>query len=337
MCERKYQKVMADAVHSIHHDVPFDVARVDDYFERMVYHAECPSKETYNAACMALSEEASSTGIKVILTGQGSDEFFAGYPGYRLDRFFGPTRESLGYEVSNEEKLRIRLWGDRSLVYDGNYADLQQLKARLYATDVVAELPRFDSFRSLGINRARIRGRHVVHKRSYLDFKLRLVDHLLADHGDRMAMANGVEVRHPVLDIDLVNFLTQVPPDLKLKDFEEKYLVKQIAAGFVPRQIIEREKFGWFAAGGAELIRSGTEWIQDMLSFDRIARQGYFNPEAVEALKQQYSAKDFRLNQPLEADILVFVLSFGVLLDTFATSHPMETAREHHRDLGVLS
>ena len=77
-------------------------------------------------------------------------------------------------------------------------------------------------------------GRHILHKRSYLDFKLRLADHLLADHGDRMAMANAVEVRHPFLDIDLIRFVAAIPPELNLKEQTEKYVLRQIAKTMIP-------------------------------------------------------------------------------------------------------
>ena len=60
-----------------------------------------------------------------------------------------------------------------------------------------------------------------MNKRAYIDYKIRLVDHLVSDHGDRMAMANSVEVRYPFLDKDLVEFSTRIPDDLKLNEFTE--------------------------------------------------------------------------------------------------------------------
>jgi asparagine synthase (glutamine-hydrolysing) len=273
-------------------------------------------KESYNAACLSLSAEARSQGISVILTGQGSDELFAGYPGYRLDRFFDAQRRKTSRDLTEEERLRVQMWGDRTVVYDGNYAELQDLKRHLYAPDIAAAIPEFDCFQTLPIEASAISGRHSIHQRGYLDFKLRLVDHLLSDHGDRMAMANSVEVRHPFLDIDLVNFVTTIPPDLKLRGFEEKYIVKQVARRYVPESILKREKFGWFAAASPDLLHSGEAWVQDVLSYDRIRRQGYFNPDTVEALKARYLVDGFKINQPLEADLLMFVLTFELLRES---------------------
>jgi asparagine synthase (glutamine-hydrolysing) len=316
MCEAAHQRVAAAAVQSLHHDVPFTVDDVARRLQQAVYHAECPLKESYNTACLALSAAARRQGITVILTGQGSDELFAGYAGYRLDRFFANRRQPPSPELTPEERLRMQLWGDRTLVYDGNYSELQALKRRLYAPDLAAALPAFDCFNALPINHERLRDRHIVNKRGYLDFKLRLVDHLLADHGDRMAMANGVEVRHPFLDIDLVRFAADMPVDLKLNGFEEKYIVKRLAARYVPREIVSREKFGWFAAGSPDLLRSGFDWVHDSLSADRIERQGYFNSGTIEQLKAAYTADGFRLNQPFDTDLLMLVLTFGTLVDS---------------------
>jgi asparagine synthase (glutamine-hydrolysing) len=64
-------------------------------------------------------------------------------------------------------------------------------------------------------------------------------------------------------------------------------------------------------------LRQDIEWIHDLLSYDRIKRQGYFNPDVIERLKAQYSQEGFRLTLPFESDLLMTVLSFGIFLDTF--------------------
>src|SRR5260370_83957 len=82
-------------------------------------------------------------------------------------------------------------------------------------------------------------------QRAYLVFKLRLADHLLADHGDRMVLANSVEGRYPFLDVEVVDLVRQIPPALKVRDFTEKYILKQAAGELLPREIVNREKFGF--------------------------------------------------------------------------------------------
>jgi len=167
------------------------------------------------------------------------------------------------------------------------------------------------------VNKKRLRDRHFIHQRSYLDFKLRLSDHLLSEHGDRMALANSVEGRYPFLDINLIEFCREIPPDLKLNHFNEKYILKKTAEGLVPPEIINREKFGFRAPGSPYLLQQGIEWINDLLSYERIKRQGYFNPDVVERLKAQYSQSGFTLHPHLESDLLMIVITFGMLLDLF--------------------
>ena len=167
------------------------------------------------------------------------------------------------------------------------------------------------------INRDRVHNRDVLNKRAYIDYKVRLVDHLVADHGDRMALANSVEVRYPFLDKDLVGYSTRLPSGLKLMEFTEKYILKKMAGRFVPRSVVEREKFHFIAPGSPYLIRKNSAYINDILSYDRIRRQGYFNPDAIDRLKANYQQEGFTINAPFENDLLITVITFGILLDVF--------------------
>lgn len=133
-----------------------------------------------------------------------------------------------------------------------------------------------------------------------------------------MVMANSVEGRYPFLDVNVVDFARGIPPDLKLNGFTEKYVIKKMAAGLVPSRIVEREKFGFRAPSSPLLLQEGHEWVLDMLSYDCIRRQGYFNPDVIERLKQRYSQRDFTLNAHTETDYLMVALTFGLFLDLFA-------------------
>lgn len=314
--ERQYQQIMARRVECYLHESRFDWQRTSDLMERMVYHAECPVKETYNTCSIRLSEMAREHGVKVILTGEGADELFAGYVGYRFDQMRQPSQGG-GFEEALEEDLRRRLWGNPHLFYEHDYNALAETKQTLYSPEVRARFREFDCLRGPVVNKDRLVGRHPIHQRSYLDYKLRMADHLLMDHGDQMALANSVEARYPFLDVNLVEFARTLPPDLKLHDFQEKYILRKMGEDMLPDAILQREKFGWYAPGSPELLQAGVEWIQDALSHDRIRRQGYFDPDVIERLKTKYAAPGFRLNQPFESDLLVVVASFGILLDTF--------------------
>jgi asparagine synthase (glutamine-hydrolysing) len=317
LCEAKYQRLVSDSVGSIHHEIPFNDTDIALRLQDAVYHSECPLKETYNTASLALSRETRNTGVTVVLNGEGSDELFAGYVGYRFDKGRNGNAKSQDLETILGDEIREKFWGDRNFYYEKDEYPFREVKQALYAPDLSARLNEFDCANFPVVNKDRLRGRHVLHKRSYLDFKLRLGHHLIADHGDRMTMANSIEARYPFLDLELVEFCTRIPPELKLNGFTEKYILKKAAGDLIPRAVVEREKFGFVAPGSPVLLQQKIDWVYDLLSYDRIKRQGYFNPDTVEYLKKQYSQKDFKLQLSLDDDLLIVVLTFGLFLELF--------------------
>lgn len=315
--ETKHQKLMSEFTRSIHNEIMFDWSEIVERLSQMIYHCECPVRESYNTCSMALSAAAKNAGVKVVLTGEGADELFAGYVGYRFDSFRDRESKSYDLETALEDELREKLWGDKDFFYEKDHLALREVKQKLYSGRVNELYRGFDCLNHGLINKERLRGRHPVHQRSYLDFKLRLSDHLISDHGDRMTLANSVEGRYPFLDIDLVEFSTRVPPDLKLHNYIEKYILKRVAEDLLPREIVEREKFGFHAPGSPYLLQHGIEWVNDMVSHERIRRQGYFNPDAIDSLRAEYMQSGFKLNLPFEDDLLIVVLTFSIFLDTF--------------------
>jgi asparagine synthase (glutamine-hydrolysing) len=315
--ETKHQRLMAGFTRSIHNEIIFDWSEIVERLSRMIYHCECPVRESYNTCSLALSAAAQNAGVKVVLSGEGADELFAGYVGYRFDSFRDGESKSYDLETALEDELRERLWGDKDFFYEKDHLALREVKQTLYSARVNESYREFDCLNHSLINKERLRGRHPVHQRSYLDFKLRLSDHLISDHGDRMTLANSVEGRYPFLDIDLVEFSTRLPPDLKLHNYIEKYILKRVAEDLLPREIVKREKFGFHAPGSPYLLRQGIEWINDMVSHERIKRQGYFNPDGIDRVRAKYMQDGFKLNLPFEDDLLIVVLTFGIFLDTF--------------------
>ena len=211
--ETKHQRLMAEFTRSIHNEIMFDWSEIVERLSSMIYHCECPVRESYNTCSMALSAAAKNAGVKVVLTGEGADELFAGYVGYRFDSFRDQESKGFDLETALEDELRERLWGDKDFFYEKDHHALREVKQALYSARVNELYREFDCLNHGLINKERLRGRHLVHQRSYLDFKLRLSDHLISDHGDRMTLANSVEGRYPFLDIDLVEFSTRIPPE----------------------------------------------------------------------------------------------------------------------------
>jgi asparagine synthase (glutamine-hydrolysing) len=334
--ETRYQRQMAQALGSEHHEIHFDWSQICDRLQRMVYHCECPVKETFNTCALALSEAARQAGVPVVLAGQGADELFAGYMGYRFDQAGFRSAREQDLDAFLEDEIRERLWGDKDLFYELEYLPLRDVKTALYSEELRAVLPELECTNFPVVKPERLRGRHYVHQRSYLDFKLRLSEHLLSEHGDRMVLASSVEGRYPFLDPGVVAFATRIPPELKLNRLVEKHIVKKVAEGLVPREIVEREKFGFRAPGTPFLLQQRIDWIQDLLSYERIKTQGYFNPDTVERLKKDYSRPGFTLNPHLQTDLLMIVITFGILMDVFKLPAASPAAATSHASEGFV-
>lgn len=315
--EAVYQRKMAAHLNSDHHEIAFDWQRISDRLRDAVYHGETPMKETYNTCSMALSGNVRRQGIKVVLSGEGADELFGGYIGYRLDALGNRTGGHSDVMDMLEDEMREKLWGDPSFFYEKNQVDFRSVKQDLYSDTVNNYYHEIDCLESFPINKSRLTGRHRFHQRSYLDLKLRLADHLIADHCDRMCFANSVEGRYPFLDVELFEFIKKIPPAYQLKDLMEKYLLRKVAHQYLPEEITTRQKFGFVAPGSCQLLQNKDEMVMDLLSYDRIKRQGYFNPDTIERLKKIYGREGFRLNVPFDNDLLIVVITFNCLLDVF--------------------
>jgi asparagine synthase (glutamine-hydrolysing) len=314
--ESRYQRLMAEKTNAVHHEVPFGSAQIAERFTSMIWHAESPVRETYNTCSMALAQAARAAEVKVVLAGEGADELFGGYPGYGFDRAGLTGRRPGGLAAALEDDSRVRLWGDPKLFYERDYHAWSATKRELYAPALAESFADFDCRNEPPVDPARLGGRHPLHQRSYLDLKLRLADHLLADHGDRMAMAHSVEARYPFLDVDVVEFAARVPPALAVTDREEKYLLRRAAEGLVPVEIAQRQKFGFRAQGSTVLLRHDPEWARDMLAPDRVRRQGYFDAGVVQHLVDRHHAEP-DVHPHIDDDLLLVVLSFAVFLDLF--------------------
>jgi asparagine synthase (glutamine-hydrolysing) len=314
--EHEYQRLVADYLGCRHHQIELPTETIKNRLRAAVWHSECPIKETYNTASLALSAAAREHGVPVVLSGEGADELFAGYIGYRYDAF-RRQRGKLAPLDRREAELRRRLFGDEATFYEKELAKHEADRTALYAPRLRDSFAEFEFTRWGVVDTARLKGIHPQHQRSYLDIKLRLGDHLVGDHGDRMLLANAVEGRFPFLDIELADIARRMPPGLKLRNYVEKYILKEVGRAYLPPGIVEREKFAFNAPGSAYLLREGVGWIEHMLSAETIRRQGYFDPERVEALKRRSLDADAAPTGGNEDDVLITVLTFGVFLELF--------------------
>lgn len=317
MNERRYQQQMIQHLGLENVEIAFGSGEVEQGLKQAVWASECPLKETYNSCSLALSRSVRDKGLKVILSGEGADELFGGYVGYRFDKQRSVHSGVKDLEQQLEDDCRNRLWGDHDFFYEKNYHEFSSLRHDLYAPGVREKFNGFNAVEKLVFNKERIRNRHVFHQRSYVDMKLRLADHLIADHCDRVAYSNSVEGRYPFLDVGLVEFVKNIPPDIKLNGLVEKYILKKVARKYVPDTIIDRQKFGFVAPGSPAILKKNIEWVEDLLSYERIKRQGYFDPDVVEHLKRTYRKEGFVLHLPFDSDLLIVILTFNIFLELF--------------------
>ncbi len=316
--ESKFQQMLTAADPEKHHAIECDMNVSYPALKKIIYHSECAIKESYNLCSYNLSLATRQHGFKVMLSGEGADELFGGYVGYRFANANIESDEGDYLAREIERGLRQKLWGDADFFYEKNLYDLAELKQSIYSNRLNTCFAEFNCLNHRVVDQQKLSPLDLMAKRSYLDFKLRLADHLLSDHGDRMAMANSMELRFPFLDIDLVEFSTRVPQHLKIKEGMEKFILRTIARDRLPSAIVSREKFGFHATGSPFLLSLNSEWVEDLLSYERIKKQGYFDPDSIENLKKMYRNPNFALRIPFEDDLLMIVLSFNIFLEVFS-------------------
>jgi asparagine synthase (glutamine-hydrolysing) len=317
--ESRYQRLLQHNVKSIHHKRMFSESDIVKYFKQVIYHAESPLKETYNTASIALSEMVREHGISGVLSGEGSDEFFSGYVGNKFDI----TRQKMQHLALSDAERAVneRVFGDPEFFYERSLTSFEQTKRQLYATELVASLDEFTAIGSPMIKPGIFSGLDAQQKRGYTDYKMRLPEHLLADHGDKMSYANSVEGRFPFLDINFLELSLEIPTKYKLSaQLDEKYILKRMAEGLIPDEIIARTKFSFVAPGTPAVLSMRDEYVSQMLSYSRIKQMGIFNADFVENLKKTYAAPGFKLNLPFDADYLIFVLTVNAFCDIFSVT-----------------
>ncbi|HXF74920.1 MAG TPA: asparagine synthase (glutamine-hydrolyzing) [Methylomirabilota bacterium] len=272
-----------------------------------------------------LLSQFASQYAKVVLSGEGGDELFAGYQtfqAHRLMSYYGAlpafvkrslVKLSAHLPVSHDYlsldyKLRQFLKGDgvppeiRFFLWRGAFSAAE--KEKLLQPEVRRELGDHNAYedidryvRESGLNSA-------MERLLYLCMKLYLQDNNLVTV-DRASMANGLEVRCPFLDQDVVEFACRLPTQYKLHGFETKYLLKKAAAGMLPRSIVHRQKKGFGVPLAKWLGGDLKEFMLDHLSENRIRRQGLFNYPYVKRLLDEHLAKRSDHREPLWA-LLVF-------------------------------
>ena len=310
--ESRFQQIVKDSISSENFEIKVAEEEILQNLNTVVYHAETGLKESYDTAAYLLSGLVLESPVRAVLTGQGSDEFFCGYVGYMLDQFRNMQRNQISRA---EQEINRRLWGDPFFRYERNHPEIRETHGKVYSKEIMERLPDFSALNESPIDVKMVEGLSDQKRRSYIDYKLRLQDHLLTEHGDRMFAAHGIEGRHPFLDMDVLNFVAKMPDKYKLNGTNEKYVVKRAGRGIVPREILKRKKFPFQAPGMSSLVKNADSL--PFLSEELIRKYGIFDADYVNELKKIYSQEDFVLKGAYQIDYLLIVMTVTMLCEHY--------------------
>jgi asparagine synthase (glutamine-hydrolysing) len=267
-------------------------------YPQLVRAAEGPVVDTSCAALLLLAQEVHRRGFKVALTGEGADEWLAGYPWHKINRVLGWLDGIPGLPLSQlARRAFVRLTGaprfpwstiQRSQAAVGGhngwldvYGLMAMSKLRFFSARMKEELADHVPYEDLGLNRERLRKWHPLNRELYLSARAHLAGLLLNAKGDRVAMHSSVETRYPFLDEAVFAFLARVPPRWKLRGLRDKVLLRKVAERWLPAEIAHRRKAMFRAPFDSFHLEKAPPFVEQLLSAESLRRTGYFDPEAV--------------------------------------------------------
>jgi len=295
--ELPYARIVAEAFHTDHHEVIIRPAHLAELAEKVVWHLDQPLAEQATLANYMVAELASHD-VKMVLTGEGGDELFAGYARYSGERLSPLFRAAPRVVKSLALAACARLPGLRrqklalfalsqpdEISRFVNWFPLfnSEMKLSLLSRDLRESLSGYGADYVFAEHLSRTDAVEPLNRMLYVDTKLWLPDLLLA-RGDKMSMAASLEARVPLLDHKLVELAAALPPDLKLRTLTRKYLLKTVSKAWLPPEILRRRKQGFPMPTSLWLRKEMRPFMRDVLSPSAVRRRGLFNPSFVEKL-----------------------------------------------------
>ena len=283
--ESAFAEMVAKQCGTTHHRLVLNNEEFSDLFPAMVWHNDEPLHFANSIQIYALSRLAKQY-VTVVLTGEGSDELFAGYPRYRIPDLVGWYRR---IPSPGRALLRIcaRLLRDHRVEKLERFASSDPDDVLLYNSSVlrpdvlatlVPAMPAADlEYRHACLQASRSLGLASPARASLLDQECFLVS--ILNRQDKMSMAASIESRVPFMDYRIVEFANRLPSEYKLQKGTGKAIVKDVARSYLPASIVDRRKSGfgvplerWFRAEkglGKQLLALPDEIGSDL--FDRAA------------------------------------------------------------------
>jgi asparagine synthase (glutamine-hydrolysing) len=300
--ERPFARLAAEKYGAEHHEISISSKEFADFLPKYVWHMEEPVCEPPAVALYYVSKLARNY-VKVLISGEGGDEAFAGYPNYRvmlwierIKRMAGPLTGA----VSGTLSLLYKLSGNwrfghyqqllnapfESYYYSRSSSPFRFFNTHsqdLYSNDFWASTNKQYSLQPVTQLLEQSRSDDVLSRMLYVDTRTWLPDDLLVK-ADKMTMANSVELRVPLLDHKLLEFAATLPSNFKINGFSMKYVAKRCLTKQIPKEILERKKAGFPVPYENWLRTDMRDSVSNILLDRETIDRGYFKKSAVEKL-----------------------------------------------------
>jgi asparagine synthase (glutamine-hydrolysing) len=291
---------------------------------KLIYHADEPIADPAMLASFLVAQAARET-QRVMLSGMGGDEVFAGYPrqlGMKIASAFDPVPRALRSPLMSA--IATALPGNRpgrlmtpfrnakkfarsaALGFQDRYLGFgtyftEQMKERLFTPELLRDRNGMDPYREHRRYFAKVQHAAPLNQLLYVDLKTFLPCLNLA-YTDKTSMAANLEVRVPFVNHELLQLAARMPTHLKLRGLKRKYIFKRAAERLLPRDVVWRRKAGFGAPIRAWLRGPLKPMVADLLSDETIKRRGLFNPAAVNKIiegnasgREDYSLQIYQL------------------------------------------
>jgi asparagine synthase (glutamine-hydrolysing) len=302
--------------------VKADIDIVRD-FDKMIWHLDEPQADAAPLNVLNIASLARDMQIKVLIGGAAGDDIFSGYRRH-IALKYEPLFERIPFFISKVAKFIVEFLPikipafrrlkkviknlDKSqverLIGYFDWMDISLLK-NLFDKRILSTINDYDPhsyFKKLLLEVQQEDS--LLQKMLFLELKTFLVDHNL-NYTDKLSMAVGVESRVPYLDVDLVSFAQRIPPNLKYKNGETKYILKKVAERYLPKEIIYRPKTGFGAPIRKWITEDMSEMISNRLSKENIQNQGIFDHQKVWSLIEKNKAGEIDASYTIWAILAV--------------------------------
>jgi asparagine synthase (glutamine-hydrolysing) len=312
--ELHYARLVAEKFKTDHHEI---IVSPEEFFAELpnlIWHEDEPLAHPASVPLYFLSRLAAKH-VKVVLTGEGSDEMLAGYYRYRTTVYnlsFGaryhqiippPLRRLVGRGIENmsigspiRHKLTrtfLCLTPDIESLYFDNFGVFgRRLQQHLLTPETQERIGSLDPYKAVREYIAQTDADTLLNQLLYVDTKTYL--HELLMKQDQMSMAASIESRVPFLDHKLVEFTARLPERLKLKGMTTKRVLREAMKGLLPEPILTRSKMGFPVPLGAWFRGPFRHRVDEFVLSDRSLSRGLFRPDFVRGLvaRHQSGAED---------------------------------------------